>query len=218
MPASADNPFGVSAFMHGLAKLLFHCHRVEDQGRCASTTAVRHHRRAAYLELGCLHHAHRGVHLSPQDLVVREGSRILLPARNPRPCRWWVPIDRSKRRNVVGQAIDSFERTKTWFSPCRRKRPANVPRRGRPASTTSRARRGSDRSWVYRLRAQGGGTRAAFVPTGDIVADFKVFEEFYAKVTPKYPDPTRPRRHRSRRPRARQRPPDSPTASVMVRA
>jgi hypothetical protein len=56
------------------------------------------------------------------------------------------------------------------------------------------------------------------VPTGDIVADFKVFEEFYAKVTPKYPDPTRPRRHRSRRPRARQRPPDSPTASVMVRA
>ena len=32
------------------------------------------------------------------------------------------------------------------------------------------------------------GVGPTFIPTGDIEADFRVFEEFYTKVTPKYPD------------------------------
>ena len=32
------------------------------------------------------------------------------------------------------------------------------------------------------------GLGPAFVPSGDIVADFEIFARFYADVTPKYPD------------------------------
>ena len=38
----------------------------------------------------------------------------------------------------------------------------------------------------YRRKVAGLGP--CFTPTGDIVADFRVFEAFYAGVTPKYPD------------------------------
>ena len=38
----------------------------------------------------------------------------------------------------------------------------------------------------YRRKVAGLGP--AFVPTGDIEADFRVFDEFYAGVTPKYPE------------------------------
>ena len=38
----------------------------------------------------------------------------------------------------------------------------------------------------YRRKVAGLGP--AFRPTGDIEADFRVFEKFYAEVTPKYPD------------------------------
>jgi 1-acyl-sn-glycerol-3-phosphate acyltransferase len=100
-----------------------------------------------------------------------------------------MPIDRSARRNVVAEAVDQFQQNEQLILA--------VP----PEGT-----RGKAEGWKtgfyhiahgagvpivlgyldYRRKVAGLGP--AFVTTGDIEADFRVFDEFYAGVTPKYPE------------------------------
>jgi 1-acyl-sn-glycerol-3-phosphate acyltransferase len=100
-----------------------------------------------------------------------------------------VPIDRTKRNNVVEQAIARFTGSEPFILA--------VP----PEAT-----RGKSPSWKtgfyhiaigagvpivlgfidYRRKVAGLGP--TFVPTGDIEADFRFFERFYAQVTPKFPE------------------------------
>ena len=100
-----------------------------------------------------------------------------------------MPIDRDARRNVVAQAVQQFRHSERLILA--------VP----PEGTRSKSEgwktgfyhiaHGADVPIVlgyldYRRKVAGLGP--AFVPTGDIEADFHVFDDFYAGVTPKYPE------------------------------
>jgi 1-acyl-sn-glycerol-3-phosphate acyltransferase len=118
-----------------------------------------------------------------------------------------VPIDRSARRNVVAQAIDQFA--------ARRHFVLAVPPEGTRKHSTHwktgfyhiahGARVPIVLGYIdYRRKVAALGP--SFVPTGDIDADFEVFADFYASVTPKYPaykgvvsprPPAEPSGHRS---------------------
>jgi len=100
-----------------------------------------------------------------------------------------IPIDRGARRNVVAQAVEQFQHSDRLILA--------VP----PEGTRSKAdgwktgfyhiAYGADVPIVlgyldYKRKVAGLGP--AFVPTGDIETDFRVFDEFYAGITPKYPE------------------------------
>lgn len=100
-----------------------------------------------------------------------------------------IPIDRGARRNVVAQAIEQFQQSERLILA--------VP----PEGTRSKAE--GWKTGFYHIahgagvpivlgyldyRRKVAGLGPAFVPTGDIEADFRVFDEFYAGVTPKFPE------------------------------
>jgi 1-acyl-sn-glycerol-3-phosphate acyltransferase len=99
-----------------------------------------------------------------------------------------MPIDRSARRNVVAQAVEQFQQNAPLILA--------VPPEG------TRGRSEGWKTGFYHIahgagvpivlgyidyRRKVAGLGPAFVTTGDIEADFRVFNEFYAGVTPKYP-------------------------------
>jgi 1-acyl-sn-glycerol-3-phosphate acyltransferase len=105
--------------------------------------------------------------------------------------RWFggIPIDRTRRSNVVGQAIDALRNSKTLFL----------------AVSPEGTRRRSDhwKTGFYHIARGAGvpivfgyvdyarkvaGLGPVFEPTGDIEADFEEFAAFYEKVTPKFPE------------------------------
>jgi 1-acyl-sn-glycerol-3-phosphate acyltransferase len=99
-----------------------------------------------------------------------------------------VPIDRSTRSNVVGQAVERFRTSEHLILAV----PPEATRKKSLAWKTGfyHIARGAGVPIVlgyidYRRKVAGLGP--AFMPTGDIEADFQVFAEFYATVTPKYP-------------------------------
>ena len=114
-----------------------------------------------------------------------------------------VPIDRRRRHNVVAQAIERFRHSEQLILA--------VP----PEATRKRSAfwktgfyhiaNGAQVPIVlgyldYRRKVAGLGP--AFMPTGDIQADIRVFDRFYASVTLKYfarRSGDRSDRHRSRR-------------------
>ncbi|HEX7408360.1 MAG TPA: lysophospholipid acyltransferase family protein [Candidatus Binatia bacterium] len=100
-----------------------------------------------------------------------------------------VPIDRSARHNMVAQAVERFQKSDQLIL-------AVPPEATRKKSTSWKTgfyhiARGAGVPIVlgyldYRRKIAGLGP--AFTPTGDIEADFRVFEKFYASVTPKFPE------------------------------
>ena len=184
----ADNPFGISAFMHGLAKRLF--------------------RLTGWAIEGTVHHPLRFViiaapHTSNWDAFVMVTAAYVFRVK----IAWFVkdaafffplsmiirafggiPIDRSARKNVVAQAVAQFQQSEQLIL-------AVPPEATRKRSTSWKTgfyhiARGAGVPIVlgyidYRRKVAGLGP--AFVPTGDIVADFKEFAKFYDNVTPKYP-------------------------------
>jgi len=99
-----------------------------------------------------------------------------------------IPIDRSARKNVVGLAIEQF------------KTGGELMLAVAPEGTRSKSE--GWKSGFYRIAHGAGvpivlgyvdygrrvaGLGPAFEPTGDMEADFRSFEKFYADVTPKYP-------------------------------
>ena len=188
MESASANPFGVSAFMHRLAKLLFHLSgwRVE----------------------GTVHQPPRFViiaapHTSNWDAVILVISAYIFNIK----LSWFlkeaafvwplgpivrffggVPIDRSARRNVVAQAIDQFAERDRFILA--------VPPEGTRHHSTHwktgfyHIAQGAHVPIVlgyidYQRKVAGLGP--SFVPTGDIDADFVVFAEFYSHITPKFP-------------------------------
>jgi len=100
-----------------------------------------------------------------------------------------IPIDRGARRNVVAQAVEQFQQSDRLILA--------VP----PEGTRSKSE--GWKTGFYHIahgagvpivlgyldyRRKVAGLGPAFVPTGDIDADFRVFDEFYAGVTPKFPE------------------------------
>jgi 1-acyl-sn-glycerol-3-phosphate acyltransferase len=189
MPLASENPFGVSSVMHGLAKLLF--------------------RLAGWKTEGVVHQPSRFVviaapHTSNWDAFIMVTAAYIFRVK----ISWFVkdaafffplgpivrafggvPIDRTARRNVVGQAVARFEESDRLIL-------AVPPEATRKKSTSWKTgfyhiARGARVPIVlgyvdYRRKVAGLGP--AFTPTGDIEADFQVFEKFYAAVTPKFPD------------------------------
>lgn len=104
-----------------------------------------------------------------------------------------VPIDRSRAHGMVEQAVAELKR--------RDKLVLAVPPEG------TRGRAAHWKSGFYHIARGAGvpivlgyldygrkaaGLGPAFVPTGDIEADFAVFREFYSKITARYPDKVGP--------------------------
>jgi 1-acyl-sn-glycerol-3-phosphate acyltransferase len=104
-----------------------------------------------------------------------------------------VPIDRSARHGVVEQAIERLQQSDDLALA--------VPpegTRGRSAHWKTgfyHIARGARVPIVLGYLDYGrkvAGLGPAFVPTGDLAADFKVFREFYANVKAKYPEKAGP--------------------------
>jgi 1-acyl-sn-glycerol-3-phosphate acyltransferase len=100
-----------------------------------------------------------------------------------------VPIDRSARHGVVQQAIDRFATSERLALAV----PPEGTRKKTPhwKSGFYHIARGAGVPIVLGYLDYGrkiAGLGPAFTPTGDLEADFKVFREFYASVTAKYPD------------------------------
>ena len=100
-----------------------------------------------------------------------------------------MPIDRTTRRNVVEQAVARFQQSDRLILAV----PPEATRKKSASWKTGfyHIARGAGVPIVlgyidYRRKVAGLGP--AFTPTGDIEADFRVFEKFYANVTPKFPE------------------------------
>jgi 1-acyl-sn-glycerol-3-phosphate acyltransferase len=189
MAPASENPFGVSAFMHGLAKLLFRLTGWKTEGtvyqppRFVVIAAPHTSNWDAFIMLTAAYifrvklswFVKQAAFFFPLGIIVRFFGG--------------VPIDRTARRNVVGQAVERFQRSERLIL-------AVPPEATRKKSTSWKTgfyhiARGAGVPIVlgyidYRRKVAGLGP--AFIPTGDIEADFKVFEKFYATVTPKFPD------------------------------
>lgn len=188
MPESAENPFGISGFMHGLAKLLFRLTGWKIEGTV--------HQPARFVIIAA-------PHTSNWDAFVMLTAAYIFRVK----IQWFVkeaafffplgilvrafggiPIDRSQRKNVVAQAVESFDNAERLIL-------AVPPEATRKRSTSWKTgfyhiARGAQVPIVLGYIDYGrkvAGLGPAFTPTGDLVADFEVFARFYQDVTPKYP-------------------------------
>ncbi|HYD46749.1 MAG TPA: 1-acyl-sn-glycerol-3-phosphate acyltransferase [Terriglobales bacterium] len=189
MATSPHNPFGVSRFMHGLARFLF--------------------RISGWQIEGAVHRPERFVLISAPHTSYWDAIVLLVAAHIFRVKLSWyvkseafifplslliryfggIPIYRRHRRNMVAQAVEDFANKERLILA--------VPPEG------TRGRTPYWKTGFYHIarnanvplvlgyidfKRKVAGLGPAFVPTGDIAADFEIFREFYAKVTPKYPE------------------------------
>lgn len=189
MPATEDNPFGVSAFMHGLARLLFRLTGWKIEGgvhqppRFVIIAAPHTSNWDAFIMLTAGYIFRLKIKWFVKQAAFAFPLGILVRAFGG------IPIDRSVRKNVVAQAVAEFQEKEHFIL-------AVPPEATRSRSTSWKTgfyhiARGAGVPIVlgyidYRRKIAGLGP--AFVPTGDIVADFKEFAAFYDNVTPKYPE------------------------------
>ena len=107
--------------------------------------------------------------------------------------RWLggIPIDRSKSNGMVAQAIQTFNENERLVI-C-------IP----PEGTRKKVRAWKTGFYYIACGAhvpismgfmdfkrKVGGPGPLFIPTGDIEADIKIIQDFYATITPKHPDQT----------------------------
>lgn len=189
MSNTADNPFRVSVFMHALAKLLFRLFGWRTEGTLPNSLR--------FVVIAA-------PHTSNWDAFIMLTAAYLFRVK----LAWFVkdaafvfplgplvrffggvPIDRTARRNVVDQAIARFAAQKRLILAV----PPEATRKHSPSWKTGfyYIAQGAGVPIVlgyvdYRRKVAGLGP--AFTPTGDIEADFRVFEAFYAGVTPKFPE------------------------------
>jgi 1-acyl-sn-glycerol-3-phosphate acyltransferase len=189
MATAPDNPFGVSRFLHVVAELLF--------------------RLSGWKTEGAVHQPPRFVMIAAPHTSNWDGVIMVLAAYILRVKLVWflkdtafffpfgpflrflgaLPIDRTARRNVVAQAVARFAQSERLI--------LTVP----PEATRKKSK--FWKTGFYHIARNAGvpivlgyidyrrkvaGLGPAFTPTGDIEADFRVFGEFYAAVTPKFPD------------------------------
>lgn len=189
MASSPKNAFGVSAFMQGLARLLFRLSGWKTEGAVHQPTrfvviAAPHTSNwDAFVMLTAAYIF--GVKLS---WFVKEEA-FFFPLGAIIGFFGGVPIARSARRNVVDQAVTRFRQSERLILAV----PPEATRKRSPFWKTGFyhiARRAGVPIVLgyidYQRKVAGLGP--AFTPTGDIEADFRVFEKFYAPITPKYPE------------------------------
>ncbi len=189
MQGTSDNPFEVSSFMHGLAKLLFRLIGWKTEGSV--------HQPPRFVIIAAPHTTNwDGVILVVAAYIFKlklvwflKDTAFVWPLGPIVRFFGGVPIDRHARRNVVAQAIDQFaERTHFVLA---------VPPEGTRKHATHwktgfyhiahGARVPIVLGYIdYKRKVAGLGP--SFVTTGDIDADFGVFAEFYSHVTPKFPE------------------------------
>jgi 1-acyl-sn-glycerol-3-phosphate acyltransferase len=100
-----------------------------------------------------------------------------------------VPIDRSTRRDVVSQAVERFGSSETFYlavSPEGTRDYCEYWKTG--FYYIAREARVPIVFGYVDFGRKAAGLGPVFQPTGDIEADFKVFDRFYAQVTPLYPE------------------------------
>jgi 1-acyl-sn-glycerol-3-phosphate acyltransferase len=189
MATGLDNRFDVSPFLHGLAKLLFRLGGWKTEGAI--------HQPPRFVVIAAPHTSNWdaiimlvAAHIFRVKLVwfIKEAA-FFFPLGTIIRFFGGVPIDRTARHNVVGHAVARFAQSERLILA--------VP----PEATRMRSKnwktgfyhiaRGAGVPIVlgyidYRRKVAGLGP--AFIPTGDIEADFRVFERFYAAVTPKFPE------------------------------
>jgi 1-acyl-sn-glycerol-3-phosphate acyltransferase len=100
-----------------------------------------------------------------------------------------VPIDRSKRNNVVEQAVAKFAEGRELLLAV----PPEATRKKSPYWKTGfyHIARGAGVPIVLGyidFKRKVAGVGPAFTPSGDIEADFRYFDSFYAPITPKFPE------------------------------
>jgi 1-acyl-sn-glycerol-3-phosphate acyltransferase len=189
MARASDGGFGVSAFMHGLAKLLFRLGGWRTEGTV--------HQPPRFVVIAAPHTSNwdafimlTAAYIFRVKLVwFIKDAAFFFPLGPILRFFGGVPIDRTARHNVVAHAVARFGQADRLIL-------AVPPEATRKRSTSWKTgfyhiARGAGVPIVlgyidYRRKVAGLGP--AFVPTGDIEADFRVFEKFYAAVTPKYPD------------------------------
>jgi 1-acyl-sn-glycerol-3-phosphate acyltransferase len=183
------NPFHVSSFMRGLAKLLFRVFGWRTEGRV--------HQPPRFVVIAA-------PHTSNWDAFIMVTAAYIFRVK----LAWFIkdaafffplgpivrffgglPIDRTARHNVVAHAIAQFEKSERLIL-------AVSPEGTRSKSPSWKTgfyhiARGAGVPIVlgyvdYRRKVAGLGP--AFMPTGHIEADFRAFDEFYAQVTPKFPE------------------------------
>ena len=189
MSSSFDNPFGVSPALHRLAKLVFRLTGWKTEGKI--------YQPARFVIIAA-------PHTSNWDAFIMLAAAYIFRVK----IRWFIkdaafffplgslirafggiPIDRTGRNNVVAQAVEQFRQSERLILAV----PPEATRKHSTSWKTGFYHIAKDAGVPivlgyidYRRRVAGLGP--CFTPTGDIVADFKVFEAFYAGVTPKYPD------------------------------
>lgn len=189
MARSSENPFGVSSFMHGLAKLLFRLGGWKIEGtvhqppRFVLIAAPHTSNWDAFIMLAAAY-----IFRVKLAWFVKD-SAFFFPLGTLIRFFGGVPIDRRARTNVVSQAVARFQESERLILAV----PPEATRKKSPFWKTGFYHIARDArvpivlGYIdYRLRVAGLGP--AFTPTGDIEADFSVFEEFYAAVTPKFPE------------------------------
>jgi 1-acyl-sn-glycerol-3-phosphate acyltransferase len=185
----SDNPFGISAFMHGLAKLLFRLWGWKTEGSV--------HQPPRFVVIAA-------PHTSNWDALVMVTAAYIFRVK----MAWFVkaeafffplgpilrffggiPIDRTASHNMVAQAVERFRQSARLIVAV----PPEATRRRSTFWKTGfyHIARSAGVPIVlgyldYRRKVAGLGP--AFTPTGNIEADFRVFEEFYAAITPKFPE------------------------------
>ncbi len=206
MAMASDNPFGVSSFIHGLAKLIFRLSGWKIEGTV--------HQPPRFVLIAAPHTSNWDAFIMVTAACIFrvklawfvKQAAFFFPLGPILRAFGGVPIDRSGRHNMVEQAVARFRQSERLIL-------AVPPEATRKRSTSWKTgfyhiARGAGVPIVpgyidYRRKVAGFGP--AFTPTGDIEADFRVFEKFYATVTPKFPklrgvvavDPAAPRRDSS---------------------
>jgi len=189
MGFASDNPFGVSSFIHGLAKLVFRLSGWKTEG-----TVPQSHR---FVMIAAPHTSNWDAFIMVTAAqifrlklawFIKEAA-FFFPLGPILRAFGGVPIDRSVRHNMVEQAVARFQQSERLIL-------AVPPEATRKKSTSWKTgfyyiARGAGVPIVlgyldYRRKVAGLGP--AFTPTGDIEADFRAFAKFYATVTPKFPE------------------------------
>jgi 1-acyl-sn-glycerol-3-phosphate acyltransferase len=184
----AYNPFRISGFMHNLARLLFRLAGWQIEGEVP--------RPERFVIIAA-------PHTSNWDALIMVTAAYIFRVK----ISWFVkqqafvfplgpivryfggiPIDRSKRNNVVEQAIETFRNSERLILAV----PPEATRKKSPYWKTGfyHIARGAGVPIVlgyldYRRKVAGLGP--AFMPSGDIVTDFEKLDAFYAPITPKFP-------------------------------
>jgi 1-acyl-sn-glycerol-3-phosphate acyltransferase len=189
MSPSVDNPFGVSPALHRLAKLIFRLTGWSIEGEI--------HQPARFVIIAAPHTSNwdaffmlAAAHIFRVKIrwFIKEAA-FFFPLGSLIRAFGGIPIDRARRSNVVAQAVERFRQSERLILAV----PPEATRKHSPFWKTGFYHIAKEAGVPIVLgyvdyRRKVAGLGPSFTPTGDIVADFKVFEAFYAGVTPKYPD------------------------------